>query len=270
MFQIDLITLDYLRLHRGLVAAEDDDDDLLRVFIGEASQEFCEATQRTPHPYVATKSFGPERLQGGLRLQLGDDLLAVSSITNGDDAAISSGYHTAPDNVYPKSAVLLNSSGATTWSFTDNDDRVLIAALWGYVPHYGQQWANLTTLNGAMDATVTTLAIADATLLETGMYVLVGTEQMYVDDAATRRVVRGANGTTAASHISSDVVQKFVQLRDIASAVRDLAAYKYLTKDQIGSQVQVYDGGTVQVQSLSPMYAKTVERHKRRQAILGV
>lgn len=268
-----LCTLAYLRQYRRLATSETGDDTLLLNLIAEASAEFIEALQRTPHPYVASKAFGLTHFENSLDLDLRDDLLAVSSITNASGSAISSGYNLRPNNVYPKRRIELVSSGATYWDYTYREDIVSVAGIWGYVPTYATgAWKQLTTAAEAMDTSETGFDLTSGTLIEVGHYLLVDTEQMLVTAISTNTatVERGVNGTTAAAHDTAAAVKAFQQLPDIKAAVKDIAAYKYLHKDQIGSRVSVFDGGTVQVDDLDPSVQKTINRHKWRSPIRAV
>lgn len=268
-----LCTLAYLRQYRRLTTTETDDDALLLSLIGEASAEFITALQRVPHPYNATKTLGLEHLDNSLDLDLRDDLLAVTTLTNAGGAVISSGYSLRPNNVYPKSRIELASSGATYWDYTYREDTVSLAGIWGYAPTYATgAWKTLTTAAEAIDDSETAIDLTSGTLIEVGHYLLIDTEQMLVTAVSNNTITvdRPVNGTAAASHLTAVAVKAFQQLPDIKGAVRDIAAYKYLHKDQIGSRVQVFDGGTVTVDDLDPQVLKTIQRHTRRAKIRAV
>ena len=78
--------------------------------------------------------------------------------------------------------------------------------MWGYCQHteYGG-----TDLNDAsMDTTKTTVAVDDGTPLAIGQTIMIGSEQMLINDISTNdlTVARGLNGTTGAAHAdNSDV-----------------------------------------------------------------
>lgn len=279
LYTPSLVSLDYVRSHRRLETTETTDDALLVQFIAEASADFQSALQRTCMPYVATKKFAPSNLRNSVELVLRDDLLAVTTVTNASGATVSSSvYNLRPDNVYPKNIVEITTQSGTYWDFSYIEDRVQIAGIWGYVPHYAQNaWKSLTTLSSAITTTgQSTLQVPTVAGVSVGDYLLIGSEQVFVtasDGGATTETLtidRSANGTTAATHLSGAAVSVFQQLADIKMAVREMVVWLYLTKDQIGGSVQVFDGGTVQVQGLDPNVQKTLARHQRRQAILGV
>lgn len=268
-----LISLDYARQHRRLETVETDDDALLLTFIQEASAEFMAALQRVPMPYTASKTFGAEAVRGN-SLLLRDDLLAVTILTNaGTDTITGSLYNLRPDNAYPKTRIELTEAGGTYWNYAYAEDRVTVAGTWGYVPHYGVgEWKQATTLAEALDSGESAVDVTSATLISVGDHIKINNHVMLVTAKATNTltVETAQLGTSAAAHDNGVAVYVYQQLPDIKAAVREMVAYYYLTKDQIGAQVQVFDGGTVQVQSLDPRIQKTIDRHKRKMMPLAV
>ena len=272
LYTPDLVSLAYVRTHRGLETAETADDALLKQFISEASTEFQEACERTLMPYTATHRFGPDNLRGR-DLILYRDLLAVTTITNAGGASVSASvYNLRPDDDYPKGVVEITSASGTYWDFTYNEDRVSIAGIWGYAPNYARAWKSTTTLAEALDSSETAVDVASATNISAGDHILVESEQMYVTSIATNTltVERGVNGTTAAAHDNALAVYVYQQLADIKSAVREMVVWKYKRKDAGVGTVTVYDGTTIQVEGLDPQVEKTRIRHTRRQSIVAV
>lgn len=268
-----LISLDYARQHRRLATAETDDDALLLTFIQEASAELIAALQRVPMPYIATKRFSIGAMNGA-QLRLRDDLLAVTALTNADSASVDSSlYSFRPDNYYPKHTIELTSASGEYWAFAYPEDRVIVAGTWGYVPHYGAgEWKQVTTLAEALTSGETDVDVTSATNISAGDFIKVGTHVMYVTAKATNTltVETAQLGTTAAAHDTATAVYTYQQLPDIKAAVREMVAYYYKTKDAIGSQVTVFDGGSVQVQNLDPRVQRTIDRHKRKMMPLAV
>ena len=270
-----LVTLNYVRQHRRLETAETDNDALLQTMIGESSTEFMEGLhERIPMPYEDTKRFGSSYLSG-LDLKLRDDLLAVSSITNGNGEAIASNlYNLRPDNRYPKNTVELVSNGGTYWNLAYREDRVVIPGTWGYVPNYATCWRNSTAVipagNLTDSATSVALAAGKGALFEVGQYISVVTSsvrevmQVTAISTDTLTLARGELGTTAAVHTSADVIYQYRQLADIQQAVREMVVYKYLAKDKIGGTTRVYEGGTLIVEDISPSVEATRKRHARK------
>lgn len=276
LYQPMLCTVNYLRQHRGLTTVETSDDALLMSFIQEASNEVIESMKRVPHPYVQTRSYdyGGGFMPDIYTLNFDEDLLELATLTNGDSNTISStNYVLRSANTYPKWRIQLKSGGATAFTYpaTGVQDAISIAGIWGYVPHYPAAWKALTTLNGGLTDTATSVVLASGTLVEVGHYLKVDSEQMLVTAISTNTatVERGQNGTTAAAHLTGATVSAFQQAQDIKGAVREIAAYYYKAKDRTGGRVTVFDGGSVTVEDLDPRVQKTIDRHKRR-TIMGV
>lgn len=267
-----LCTLDYVRQHRPLAASETRDNDLLVSLIEDVSAAICEQLQRVPMPYVATKTFGPQHLVNSLDLNLRDDLLAVTALTNGSGASITTSYALRPDNVYPKRSIELASSSGNAWAVTYREDRITVAGVWGYVPHYATCWrdSGINIPAGGLTDSATSLALGtgQGASFETGQYLRVTTsgasEVMHVTAIATDTLTlaRGELGTTAIAHVSGDDITVYRQLPDLMGAARDSVVYLYLHKDMVGSRVKVYDGGTVTVEDLDPRVQKIIDRHK--------
>ena len=270
-----LVTLNYVRLHRGLQTTETSSDAVLQSMIAEASAEFIEGlNERIPMPYEDTRRFGTSHLYG-LDLKLRDDLLAVSSITNGNGEAVAGNlYNLRPDNRYPKHTVELVSNGGTYWNLAYREDRVAISGTWGYVPNYETCWKNSTSVipEGILtdSASSVTLSTGKGALFEVGQYISVVTssarEVMQVTAVSTDTLTlsRGELGTTAAAHTSADVIYQYRQLADIQQAVREMVVYKYLSKDKIGGTTRIYEGGTLVVEDISPSVESTRKRHARK------
>lgn len=275
LYQPLLCTVNYLRQHRNLTAAETSDDALLLSFIQEASIEICEAIKRIPHPFVQTRAYdyGGSFMPNVRTLNFDEDLLALTTLNNGGGATISaSDYTLVSANSYPKWRVVLNLISTNSFTYTSTpESAVSVAGIWGYVPHYPSAWKVLTTTAEVLDDSETGVDLTAGTLIEVGHYLLIDSEQMLVTALSTNTatVERGVNGTTAANHLTGVNVAAFQQANDIKGATRSIAAYYYMTKNQIGARVSVFDGGTVQVQELDPRIQKTVDRHKRR-TIMGV
>lgn len=264
-----LVTLDYVRQHRGVSDAQTKDDALLLSLIQENSADFMQALQRIPMPYVDTKRFSAINVSG-YDLKLRDDLLAVTSVTNGNGESVASNlYNLRPDNQYPKHTVELISNGGTGWALGYSEDRIAIAGTWGYAPHYPTAWRSLTTLGANVsDTTTRTITLASTSDVEIGMYLSVGSETFgYVTDKSNTTVTvdeRGALGTTAATASSGATVSAYRQIPDIMKAVRSMVVYAYTSKDKIGGSTRIYDDGTLIVEDLDPAVEQTRKRHMRK------
>lgn len=272
MFKPQLISLDQLRLHRSMPADVTTDDSLLSQFIKDASSSTISALGRIPHPYVATRVFD---WQSAAQLTLDEDLLEITSITNGDGTTLSSdAYVLTPRNEYPKWDIRIKDNSNTSFTYTTSPySAITVAGIWGYVPHYPSCWLSSTTLHDAINASVTDIHLDDIDGIAVGSYIKIGDEQMYVVDKTGASghitVRRGESGTTAASHADAVAVTLFDGVDDIKSVVCDYAAYLYKSKDSLMGQVNIYDRGMVSVTDSGDRMKQVLESHKRR-TVLGV
>lgn len=108
------------------------DDTLIAALITRASAMIDRYTGRTFVERTETRYFTPGVDNDGNLLMLDDDLLNITTLTNGDGTTIpSTGYTLIPLNGLPKYAVKLKV--AYSWqSPTDPDGAIIIAGSWGY------------------------------------------------------------------------------------------------------------------------------------------
>ena len=267
----DLVTLDYVRQHRRLQTTETTDDALLQSLVSEASAEFQRQIDRVCLPYVATNVFD---YQAPYTLTFrGYDLLAVTTLTNGDGATISgSEYVLRSANQYPKWRIELKANGTSTFTWDDTwHEAISVAGVWGYVPNYAAFWTDTgyDIPVGNITSSSTSFTLAATSALEVGMYIKVDSEVMQITELTSTAVThtRAELGTTAAAHTAGAAITRANVLADIMFAVRELVVYQYLAKDRAGGRVTVYDGGTVAVEDLDPRVQRAVADHRRKQIV---
>lgn len=272
LYTPDLVTLDYVREHRDYADYENTHDPLLVDMIHEASQEFAEAIERLPVPYTATRTAD---YSDPYLVELPDDLLALTTFTNGDGETIAgASFALRPSNEYPKRELALKvASGERLVYVSDFEEAFSLAGIWGYVPHYPTCWkdSGVDVPGGNMTSSATTLTLTTTAAFEVLQYIRVDSEIMQITakTATVLTLTRGELGTTAAAHLAEAGLYQFQQRADIMGAVRAMAVYKYLNKDKIGTRVTVYDGGVIQTEDLDPQVYKTVERHWRNPGVAG-
>jgi hypothetical protein len=164
-------------------------------------------------PIVATRYFDAIRDVDGLNLLIDKDLLAITSATNGDGVVITAGQRTTlPKNLTPYHAIRLLSSAGVSWTYaTDPDDAISVAGIWGYHDDYANAWELLTTLGAAMtDATGTSATLATGAG-NPGELWKIDNEFLYLSarPTTTATLVRGVNGSTAASHLISTPIYRW-------------------------------------------------------------
>lgn len=91
-------------------------------------------TQRKFSATTATRKFGPECVSftDPQLLMVDEDLLTVTTLTNGDGTVIGSGsYELWPRNRSTYFAIRIKSTSA--WTFSDDDSTVSVAGTWGFM-----------------------------------------------------------------------------------------------------------------------------------------
>lgn len=127
------ITLSQFRTYRGFGATETGDDTLINTYLIPSAQaaieQFC---HRKFEAATQTRYYDAMSAQiAGQWLYLDQDLLSVTTLTNGEGSVIpSTGYRLYPRNEGPpySQILLLNSY---IWNFT-TDGEIAIAGSWGY------------------------------------------------------------------------------------------------------------------------------------------
>lgn len=264
-----LTTLERVRAHRRMDADATGDDSLLKTLIAAASAEFARETGRIGVPFYAERHFdAPTR--NVYALDLDEDLLELTALTNGDGSAISTADTALrPLNAYPKWRITLLLGAGVTFTYgTDPRGAITVAGWWGYAPHYESAWraSGATVPVGGMTSGTVQLTVGATTAFEVGQYVRVDDEIMRVTgrDATTITLARGQQGTTAASHSAGAALAIFDVLPDVQNAVTEMVAYAYKSLDRVGGRVQVYDGGAISVDELDPLARRALHDHRRQ------
>lgn len=203
------------RLKSELGDSATTDDTVYRDVLEAVSEAIDNWLGRTFRVHTATRVYTPVDQDV---LWLPDDLLAVTTLkTDPDDDqdyddtwSASTDYALYPYNasVERKPYYRIDRKPNAAYSFPLTLQGAQIVGKWGF-------WEELETLaslaNEAMDATETGFDVdsgADFDVLDT---ILVDSEQMYVTAIATNTltVIRGVNGTTAASHLDDAVIKRY-------------------------------------------------------------
>lgn len=148
------------------------------------------------------------------------DLLEVQSVTNGDGSIVqttalprASGMH----HLYK-----LRSDSGIAWAsgILGPEDAIQVAGLWGYPG----EWRSLSTISIAIvNGTDTSITVASGAVFEIGMLIRIDSEYLLITEvnSGVLTVQRGYNGTTAAAHIISTPVYRFIpDLLVTATALR--------------------------------------------------
>ena len=128
-------TLAEFKAMKDIASTDATDDGFIEDAIEAASRYIDGQTGRTFYARTETRYFSiPE--DGGRQLDVDDDLLTITTLTNGDgDTIAATEYNFIPKNVSPKHAVKLKEASTEYWE-TDSESNteyvISIAGTWGY------------------------------------------------------------------------------------------------------------------------------------------
>src|SRR3990172_8698819 len=169
------------------------DDAVIEDLIEGASRYFDgECAGRTFYPRVETRNYD---VPVDRWLFVDDDLLAVTTLTNGDDAAIASTeYTTRPYNYGPKYAIVIRDSSDTIWEWDSNSSSeavIDVLGYWGYHDQYSlRAWALGGTINeaGNLNASDLTFTMTATPTVVAGNVIKIENELMIVTTVATNDI----------------------------------------------------------------------------------
>lgn len=119
--------------YANITASDTADDDIIVACLAGAQQFIDNFTYRHFEPVTETRYFDtpPDEM-----LYLDDDLLSVTSITNGSGTAPTSAqYVLVPSNYERKWGIKIKASSGVTWetdSADDSEQAIQIRGVWGY------------------------------------------------------------------------------------------------------------------------------------------
>lgn len=241
---------------RYLKAENAPDDTLILDFIREASSFVDSAAGRFFYPLIKTRTLdaGKDIANDGRTLMLDWDCLALTTVTNGDTVAVlPASYVTEPRNDSPIWGVTLKGSSGLYWNYnTDPENAISVAAIWGYHADYANAWPDVgATLAAAITTASATSFTCTTDKLKPGMLLKIDSEYLYVSSVVTGTsdtitVVRGVNGSTAATHLISASIYPWTLDQGLVGVVwRATAALYRLRDNPIGDSVTI-DGQTFQ------------------------
>ena len=111
-------TLTECKNDNRITSTDTTDDTILEALIENASRFIDLTTGRRFYPLIQTRHFDVPLT---LELRIDDDLLSITSVTNGDDAAIAAAdYYTRPYDDAPYWAICLKAGSGEAWE-SDGD-----------------------------------------------------------------------------------------------------------------------------------------------------
>lgn len=231
------------------------DDALIVDFIREISRTIDAKADRFFYPLIQTRRFDAVRDVANNRLWLDQDLLAVDTLTNGDNTVITAAqYVCEPRNGTPIWGIQLKGSSGVTWTYdTDPENAIVLAGTWGYHTDYANAWIETgAVLAAAIASTSTTTFTCTTNKLKAGQLLKIDSEYLYLESIIvgtndTVTVVRGVNGSTAATHLINAPIYAWDVDSIVAGLARDAVAAKYKYRDNPTGETLVIDGQSFQI-----------------------
>ena len=126
-------TLQEFKDYANITSTDATDDAVLEDFVETASRFIDTETLRTFYARTETRSFD---VPSGRQLTVDDDLISITTLTNGDaDVITSADYILLPANETPKFAIELKQSSTKIWALDSdgNSEQVItVAGSWGW------------------------------------------------------------------------------------------------------------------------------------------
>lgn len=239
------------------------DNALMLDLIRAASRDIDELGQQAYFPLIATRSYDvpgawPQDRTWGIQsrsasrapLVFDAPLAEVTTLTNGDDTTISaSAYLLEPYNDYPKNQLRLKPTSTVQWLFDSAGEALKVIdvlGVWTGHPNYANAWVDSATTASAIASTsATSFTSSSGAALKAGWLIKIDSEYLYVSaiSSNTVTVVRGVNGSTAATHLNGAAVYYWEVPASVELLCRQAAAAYYkLRANPVGETVNL-DGG---------------------------
>jgi hypothetical protein len=237
-----LATLDQLRARLNLAAADTSDNTRLLAALSAASAQIERAAGRRFCPRLAALQ---HNYTSALELLLDDDLLELTALTNGDSSAISlSDVITVPDE-FPASLLRLTGSSAFVWDISPLQ-AITVTGMWGWHDRPAEMWRSSgdTVQDNPLDSSATSITVSDADStdaenetprFQVGHLLKIESEYVRVTVVNTSTnvltVLRGVNGTTAASHALNTPIYTYQPSADVNQLALRWASWLYKEPD---------------------------------------
>lgn len=216
-----------------------DDAALLTILEGASRrvEGFC---QRSANGSGFGPRTGTNRYDGtgGNVLMLDDDLLSLTTCkvyastasATYQTAVAETDYFLFPYDTLPKRRVILHGQSSAISVFTYGRRTVELIGSWGY----SDERVTCTATASAIATTSgTSVTVSSGAEFAVGQTLLIDSEQMYVTAvvSTTLTVVRGANGTTAATHGAASAVALYRYPREVVDATLRIAHRRWRAKE---------------------------------------
>jgi hypothetical protein len=189
-------------------------------------------TRRQFYPSIETRLYD---VPSEREIVLDNDLLSLSTLTNGDGTVIPAIDITLRGNRAPYWSVAPKDTSSLFWVYSSTGSReqvISVYGTWGYHEQYSQRaWLQVGTLSAAITDT-TTLAFSATTghSITAGQILRIDSELYNVVTAATNNItpyVRGDNGSTATTHLINAPVYAWQPMEGAKQSCLEIANSTY-------------------------------------------
>lgn len=242
-----IATLHQLRQRLGLAATETADDARLLAALQAATVQIERAADRSFCPRVATLQH-TVNTKYTTELLLDDDLLELTSVTNGDGSALSLNDVVTLPAEGPIAVLRLIGGNVFVWDETPIR-AVSVSGKWGWHDRWSEAWRSTsdTVQNNPLSASATTITVVDADgadaenetpRFQVGHLIRIDSEYLRVLAVNTSTnvltVQRGVAGTAAASHTQNTAISTYQPALDAQMLHLRYAAWLYKEPDNRG------------------------------------
>jgi hypothetical protein len=237
-----LNTLYALRARLGLATSETTDDPRLIAALQAAAFQVERAAGRR---FAPRKAALQHTITRPTELLLDDDLLELTTLANGDGTTVPlNNVILLPDDA-PAGALLLIAGSSFIWTQTPVQ-AATVTGIWGWHDRWASAWRDSsdTVQNNPLSSSATSITVADTDgtdiageppRFQVGHLLKIESEYLRVLAVNTATnvltVLRGVNGTTAASHILNTPIYTYQPSPDIAAIALTRAAQLYRQPD---------------------------------------
>jgi hypothetical protein len=229
-------TLQDLLDFRSTTDTDSVDDGVAEKLLEGSSRYIDNYCGRTFYPRVETLLLDvPEEDP----LYLPDDLLAVTSLLNGDSTTIaSSDYTLLSANLYPKWGIKIKDSSSVSWLTDDTasaEEVISLTGFFGYHNEYSRRaWPASGTLANPLTSDTSdglTVTLADGHGVKANNIFKIDNELFIANSISSSDTItvaqRADNGSTIAAHTSDTAVYVWKPQADIVQACLEIAASAY-------------------------------------------
>ena len=201
---------------------------------------------------IARPDYWANLASGAGRIPLDSWLISPTTVTAYDGSArgssetltegIANDFLLEPYNRSPKN--LLKLSEETTKSFSGGQQTLTILGSWGW---QDEKSTALSTADAIGSTSTTTVTVSSGATTYSGYTILIDTEQIYVTGVSsnTLTVVRGVNGTTAATHSGGASYYKYQYPSDVVETCLEIARNRWRARD--AGTTQLLGAGEMQM-----------------------